>query len=119
MHLLCFCKEEILIFLLVFSYHTDDLCAFLFQILFIKLILFIFLPFHFIFIFLLFVFFHFQILYVTRNPKDTVVSFYHFSVKFIKNISLRNFQGTFDEYCQLFVEDLGNWCFISIISYLS
>ncbi|XP_055889878.1 sulfotransferase 1C1-like isoform X2 [Biomphalaria glabrata] len=51
-----------------------------------------------------------KIIYIARNPKDTVVSYYFFLTKFV--IDDQSFVGTFDDYCQLFVEGLvhyGPW----------
>lgn len=39
-----------------------------------------------------------KIIYISRNPKDTCLSYYHFS-KLIKE-----FDGTIDEFCNLFLE---------------
>lgn len=41
----------------------------------------------------------FQIIYVTRNPKDTCVSFYHYCKKF------HNIVGSFEEFAALFLKD--------------
>lgn len=43
----------------------------------------------------------FQIIYVTRNPKDTCVSFYHYCKKF------HNMMGSFEDFAELFLEDSG------------
>lgn len=43
----------------------------------------------------------FQIIYVTRNPKDTCVSFYHYCKKF------HNMTGSFEDFAELFLEDSG------------
>ncbi|KAH9500072.1 Sulfotransferase 1E1 [Bulinus truncatus] len=51
-----------------------------------------------------------KIIYITRNPKDTVVSYYFFITKFV--IDDQSFVGTFDDYCQLFLDGLvhyGPW----------
>ncbi|KAK6987316.1 estrogen sulfotransferase [Biomphalaria glabrata] len=51
-----------------------------------------------------------KIIYIARNPKDTVVSYYFFLTKFV--IDDQSFVGTFDDYCKLFVEGLvhyGPW----------
>ncbi|CAG5133812.1 unnamed protein product [Candidula unifasciata] len=52
-----------------------------------------------------------KIIYIARNPKDTVVSYYSFLAKFLTDIDI-SFSGTFEDFCQLFVEDLvycGPW----------
>ncbi|CAL1276719.1 unnamed protein product [Larinioides sclopetarius] len=38
-------------------------------------------------------------IYVTRNPKDCCVSFYHH----MKNLPGHGFKGTFDQFCELFI----------------
>ncbi|CAL1537993.1 unnamed protein product [Lymnaea stagnalis] len=51
-----------------------------------------------------------KIIYIARNPKDTVVSYYYFLTKFVIEDNI--FNGTFDEYCQLFIDDFvhyGPW----------
>lgn len=42
-----------------------------------------------------------KIIYVTRNPKDVVVSYYHFARMF----TMFNFVGTFDDFLDKFQED--------------
>ncbi|KAK3793730.1 hypothetical protein RRG08_006551 [Elysia crispata] len=43
-----------------------------------------------------------KIIYIVRNPKDIVVSYYSFAIKFLKMVP---FNGSFEDYCQLFVSD--------------
>ena len=45
-----------------------------------------------------------QVVYVARNPKDVIVSFYYHH-KLIKN---HNFAGTLEEFADYFMRDLGN-----------
>nr|QNH68007.1 sulfotransferase-like protein 4 [Brachionus rotundiformis] len=50
-----------------------------------------------------------KVIYVMRNPKDMLVSFFHFA-KWIKGFS---FSGKFDAILDLFLQDkiiYGNWC---------
>ncbi|KAF2891770.1 hypothetical protein ILUMI_14403 [Ignelater luminosus] len=47
----------------------------------------------------------FQIIYVTRNPKDTCVSYYH-HCRFIEG-----FKGEFNDFCDLFIEGKGKKIF--------
>lgn len=42
-----------------------------------------------------------KMIYVTRNPKDTCVSFYHYCRL------LHNLNGTFEDFAELFIEDNG------------
>jgi len=49
-------------------------------------------------------------IYVSRNPKDVVVSFYHHTVGFPKHYNFAD--GSFDTYFELFLEgkvDHGKW----------
>ncbi|XP_059166322.1 sulfotransferase 1E1-like isoform X2 [Physella acuta] len=51
-----------------------------------------------------------KILYIARNPKDVVVSYYYFMTKYVIEDQL--FSGTMEDYCQLFIDDLifyGPW----------
>ncbi|GFN75588.1 sulfotransferase [Plakobranchus ocellatus] len=41
-------------------------------------------------------------IYVARNPKDTIVSYYWFGIKFLNVVP---FNGSFEDYCRLFVTD--------------
>lgn len=45
---------------------------------------------------------YFQIIYVTRNPKDTCVSLYHYCKL------MHDYNGTFEELADLFINDTGN-----------
>ncbi|XP_015191806.1 PREDICTED: sulfotransferase 1C4-like [Polistes dominula] len=47
-----------------------------------------------------------KIVYVARNPKDVVVSWYHF-LQIIKGLE---YQGSFEEFCEYFMKDLTNYC---------
>ncbi|GFO43016.1 sulfotransferase [Plakobranchus ocellatus] len=50
-----------------------------------------------------------KIIYMHRNPKDIVVSYYSFFVKFLVG---KKFTGTFEDFCRLFTEDkvhFGPW----------
>lgn len=42
-----------------------------------------------------------QVVYMARNPKDVVTSFYHHS-RIFKN---HDFDGTFEEFVQYFLDD--------------
>lgn len=42
-----------------------------------------------------------QQVYVARNPKDAIVSFYHHT----KLVKQHNFQGTLEEFAEYFMED--------------
>ena len=44
-----------------------------------------------------------QVVYVARNPKDTIVSFYHHH-KLIKG---HGFRGTVEQFAQYFMDDEG------------
>lgn len=39
--------------------------------------------------------------YIARNPKDAIVSFYHHT----KLVKRHNFQGTLEEFAEYFLED--------------
>ncbi|RUS70421.1 hypothetical protein EGW08_021820 [Elysia chlorotica] len=43
-----------------------------------------------------------KMIYIVRNPKDVVVSYYSFAMKFLNVVP---FNGSFEDYCQLFVSD--------------
>jgi len=43
-----------------------------------------------------------KIVYVARNPKDVAVSYYHF----VKNIPLFGYEGDFEQFVDLFIDDL-------------
>lgn len=45
-----------------------------------------------------------KVVYVTRNPKDTVVSYFHFTRMF----TMFNFVGTFDDFLEKFQQDQRN-----------
>ena len=45
----------------------------------------------------------FQTVYVARNPKDVIVSYYHHH----KLVKLHDFTGTLDEFAQYFMDDKG------------
>lgn len=50
-----------------------------------------------------------KIIYMIRNPKDIVVSYYIFAIKFFKHVP---FNGSFEDFCRLFTEDIilyGPW----------
>lgn len=42
-----------------------------------------------------------KIIYITRNPKDTVVSYFHF----LKMVGYNGYNGTFEEFVDLFCEE--------------
>ena len=53
----------------------------------------------------------FQIIYIARNPKDVAVSLYYFTLSF-KPIT--RYDGKFEDFCNLFVEDKGKVSFIEV-----
>jgi hypothetical protein len=42
-----------------------------------------------------------QVVYVARNPKDAIVSFYHHH----KLMKFQDYQGTLEEFAQYFMDD--------------
>ncbi|XP_060810784.1 sulfotransferase 1C4-like [Amyelois transitella] len=47
-----------------------------------------------------------KVVYVARDPRDVAVSYYHHS----KLFKLKNFQGDFPEFWQIFLKDGFDWC---------
>ncbi|XP_011684332.1 PREDICTED: sulfotransferase 1C4-like [Wasmannia auropunctata] len=46
-----------------------------------------------------------KIVYVARNPRDMVISLFNFH----KNLTLYNYQGTFEQFCDLFLNNHMTW----------
>ena len=46
---------------------------------------------------------YFQVIYVLRNPKDILISYY----SFLKMLTPLKFEGTFEEFCDRFTKDKG------------
>ena len=44
----------------------------------------------------------FQIIYIARNPKDVVVSFYYY-ICYLKPVT--RYDGKFKDFCDLFIQD--------------
>lgn len=48
---------------------------------------------------------HFQVIYMARNPKDLVVSYYQFH----RSLRTMSYRGTFQEFSRRFMNDKCNW----------
>ena len=46
-----------------------------------------------------------QIIYIARNPKDVVVSFYYY-ICYLKPVT--RYDGKFKDFCDLFIQDKGS-----------
>jgi hypothetical protein len=48
-----------------------------------------------------------QVIYMARNPKDLVVSYYQFH----RSLRTMSYRGTFQEFCRRFMNDKREFCF--------
>lgn len=57
---------------------------------------------------------NFQVVYIARNPKDVIVSYYYHH----KLIKFHNFTGDMETFAQRFMQDKGDAHLFSLLSYL-